>query len=255
MNNGKRCLLFVRTGRYQKQTSSSMTRQGFPAYITHNPGPCDPTGNRFFAITGDHFDTGSEFELNNGQLQYVAKRGDDTVLVRSSNMGDVGRAFISFTNHRKVFADDHVQSQIKDILLRCDLNIKNFAGSSVSLELQPTNGSAPITAPLYTVAVSVKPALLRQGEAGKVFVKLDLETFEDVVAPRGKLSVALNGKPLFSETLDHGQRAPTTDGNRIAFEYTSANIDLPESGVAIVSAEFPDIGTIQAEALVLARTN
>jgi pimeloyl-ACP methyl ester carboxylesterase len=151
-----------------------LVRSGFPPYIANRPGPCDTTGQRYFAITGDHYDTFGALALRDGQLRLDPRRGDDTVVVRSSNRGNVAQAFVSFTRHRQLFTDDHVTDNIRNILLRCDLGVKNFGAPNLSVRLQPAAGGPFITAPVYSVAVLVQPELLRAGEIGKISVKLDL---------------------------------------------------------------------------------
>ena len=76
-------------------------------------------------------------------------------------------------------------------------------------------------------------------------------TFENVVPPTGTLSITINGKQTFARQLGPGQKLPTTDGNRIAFEFNSTEVPIMEPGLAVISVEFPDIGIIQTEALVI----
>lgn len=232
----------------------SLAEKGFPSYIKSNPGPCDPSGDRSYAIVGNYFDTDGGFVLSNGRLRYIAYRGDDTVLVRSASRSDPSRAFISFTRHRKLFSDEHVLSSVRTILLRCDLRKNDFGAESLSIEVLRTVDARPVSVPVYSVAVDAKPPVVVAGEIGHIAVRLELETTDDVVPPSGILTVVINDKVIQREDLTGGKRAKVEDGTRIAFEYSSSDIKLPEEeGVAVISAKFPDIGTIQSNALILAK--
>jgi pimeloyl-ACP methyl ester carboxylesterase len=228
-----------------------LVRSGFPPYLENRPGPCDTTGRRIFAITGDHYDTSGALMVRNGKLQIEPRRGDDTVVVRSSNRGFVAQAFVSFTRHRQLFADDHVTDNIHNILLRCELSLQNYGAPNLSIKLQRATGGSPIIAPVHSVAVEVKPELLRVGTNAKLSFKLDLETDADVVPPRGTFAVTISGKQVFAGSLSNGNKLPPTDGGRVAFQFNAQEIPITDPGLAIIVAQFPDIGSIQTEALVI----
>ncbi len=203
----------------------ALAENGFPPYLISRAGPCDTTGNRVYTVAGDHYPTPATFVLANGQLVYSDRRGDETVLLRSAAMGDVGRSSVSFVSHRKIFADRNIQSQLRRILLRCDLNFEDYSLDALSIELELSRGGQSVAAPIYTIGVRLNPDVPQAGQSVHAVANLDVETFQDVIPPAAELTISANNKILYYGKDIAGRKETSADPARTHFVYEFSKSD------------------------------
>ena len=196
-----------------------LAHRGFPKHIVSRSGACDSTGNRFFPVAGDHYETPGILLLKDGQLSFKYLKGDETVLLRSAAMGDVGRSSVSFVSHRKIFADPHIQAQLRRIFFRCELNINDYGSEMLEIELELRNGGGHVVVPIYSVGAHFAPSVSQVGQATNAVIELDLETFDEVVPPIPTLKITLDGALLYS-----GPAKPTQKAIPLEFQENSFHV-------------------------------
>jgi hypothetical protein len=228
-----------------------LVESGFPPHIVQRVGPCDSTGNRFFAIAGDHYRTRGRFVVKAGRVVYEYLRGDETVLLRGAAFSNVERSFVSFSSHQTIFEDEHVQEALRRILLRCKLNFKDYKADSLSIELEPRMGGPRVIAPVYAMDAQVEPIVGRVGEDLVITANLDVETFHDVLAPNGKLTVAIDGEKILEESLKVTATGPASSAERTLFRFQSSKFAAGRKGLVVATVEFNTLQSFAAQALVL----
>jgi hypothetical protein len=77
-------------------------------------------------IAGDRNGTGETVVVAGDGMNFVERRGDGTVLLRSASLNNPAGAFLSFTTHMKIFNDENVKDKLETILFRCEMAFKNF---------------------------------------------------------------------------------------------------------------------------------
>ena len=224
----------------------ALARAGWPKHIADKTPQCQDgvPRSRLFLVVGDHNDTKRKVALSAGGLSYDVRRGDGTVLLRSAALNDPSQAWLSFATHRLILDDENVKAKLEHILLRCELDTTDFAGSAPLMSLSSTAG-VPVESALESGSAHIMPTLGAGAPTFALEASVSVALLSDVSPPTATLVAKVNGIEFLRTTL--AEPEVRDEGQNRRYTYGLRDIAVPRPGLVQVSVSFPGGVTVTDE--------
>ena len=239
----------IRSALASRRELDRVVRAGWPPHIASPSAQCSDRRVRstLYLFIGDRNDTRQSVSQGPSGLEYVERRGDGTVLLRSASMNSPPDAWVSFEEHPVVLDDQNARVKLEHILLRCDISTTDFAAAEPSISVQRAPGG-PIDK-----AVESRSARIVQNEAAgdsrsfSVEASLRIDSLHDVIAPEATLVARLDSREFRRSGIALAREVP--DGSYLRYVYRAESLQAPGAGLVEVEVIFAGTVTAQDQAV------
>jgi pimeloyl-ACP methyl ester carboxylesterase len=223
---------------------------GFPRHV-HNTNACTNIPEGLYLIAGDRNGTSQNVVVKGNNMEFVERRGDGTVLLRSASLGNPAAAFLSFSTHMKIFNDENVKAKLETILFRCEMAFRDFAGEIPTVRLSRPFAAAQVV-PIDFIAAEIVDPTTNDPQAFAVRGALSVAAAADAIGPTAHLRVKLNGTEFYRADLP--PKSKVLDGGTYRFGYEYGPIAAMGEGRIDLEMTFGDGGpTTSDQSYVLGR--
>jgi pimeloyl-ACP methyl ester carboxylesterase len=214
---------------------------GFPKHV-RNANVCKNPRiplEGFFAIAGDHTGTQESLNISGGVMNFVERRGDGTVLLRSATFGYPAGAFLSFSKHLTIFDDENARAKIEDFLFRCEMSARNFNRATPMVAMSRSL-AAPTVLPIDFVSAKLEDVTTDGLDKFQIHGILSLAAPDDAMGPKAVLLATLNGTEFYRAEIQ--PKSKRLDGSTTRFDYEHGPVAVSGTGLVEIEMTFGQNG-------------